>query len=235
MLGVGPYGNTSLPLRVSHSHAQKLSTAVSAVLDVIPKSVLEIDEQGSELERFKHSVKVCLAILVFGARGDRINDLQEIIKALHKLVVAIDTRLHGFEEPLLNINWSPKNRRDGRYITCVKYWCAIAGHTLLKMKMNQESAARAIAEVVNKNKFLPPKNTGIAIVPRSIKNWMRDWYEGRLPFVNPVEDEFKEAFDLAELGKINSAQRMVIKILTEQLIERREYHLYKSIERTSSI
>jgi len=202
---------------------------VSAIFDLIPKSVLAIDSRVSELERFKHSVKVCLAILVFGARGGRRRDLEEIIKSLHKLVVAIDTRLHGFAEPLLNINRSPRNRRDDRYTTCVKTWCAVAGHTLLKMNMNQDSAARAIAEVVNKNKFLRPKSTGIAVVPRSITNWMREWDEGRLLFINPVDFEFKEALDLAGKGKILTARRRVIKILTERLYERKEFQLYQSV------
>jgi hypothetical protein len=234
ILGVGPWGDTSLRWSDADSDAEQLAAAVSAIFDLIPKGVLEIDAQASELERFKHSVKVCLAILVSGARGGRRSDLEEIIKSLHKLVVAIDTRLHGFEEPLLNINRSPKNRRDDRYTVCVKTWCAIAGHTLLKMNMNQDSAARAIADVVNKNKFLRPKISGIAVVPRSIKNWMRAWHEGRLSFVSDAETEFREALDLAEKGKIPSARRLVTKILTERLYERKKFQLYPSIAEVSS-
>src|SRR5271156_3940948 len=49
ILGVGAWGNTSLPLSDADSDEKQLSAAVSAIFDLIPKSVLAIDSRVSEL------------------------------------------------------------------------------------------------------------------------------------------------------------------------------------------
>ena len=154
------------------------------------------------------------------------SDLLPIVRSMHKLVVAIDERERGFDEPLLDVNKSPRSLREDRYTRCVKTQCAMAARALIAVGLTQSSAAEAVAKVVNRNVFLPVKRSGLSVVARSVINWMTRWDAGDLTFWCDPDIEFRLALGLFEEGKPKAAQRCVLTTLTEILKERWKYRLY---------
>jgi hypothetical protein len=223
ILRLGFWGS-SQAIRVS-----EFEKAIRDVCDRIPESALEVDPTASEIERIKHASKVCLALLVFAASGGR-RRLHHIVKSMHKLVLALDDRVNGFDEPLLRVNRSPEKRREDRYAKCVKTWCAIACSVLIAMELPKGAAAEKIASIINKHKLLPSKISGTSIVARSVINWMRRWEDGDLVFLGDADTEFHKSFDYFDKGHKAAARQKVLEILTERLIERKKYRLFTEEE-----
>jgi hypothetical protein len=203
----------------------EFASLVRGMFDHIPQHALVLDSAASELETIKFSVRVCLALMVFAAMGGR-RDLQYLIRSVHKLMVAIDERTHGFDEPLLQVSRSSKSAREDRYAKCVKTWCAMAGHSLVAMGVPKRLATARVADVVNKNEFLPPKRSGVSVVPRSVMNWMTRWDNGDLKFMGDADTEFRDAFDNLNKGYPLIAQRKVLTLLAKRLTERRKFQLF---------
>ena len=116
---------------------------------------------------------------------------------------------------------------------CVKTWCAIAAHALVLMRCPKKEAARCVAEVVNKQKFLLPKRSGISVDPRSVLNWMARWDDGDLKVFNDGWCAFHEAFDLFNQGQPRAARHKLLNVLSDLLDERRNFQMYP--EETGSV
>jgi hypothetical protein len=185
------------------------------------------DPAASDMEAFRRALKICLALVVFAAMGGR-RDLQHIIKSLHLGVLAAEDRSRGVDEPLLRARRSPSNPREDQYSRCVKTWSAMACLALVSMGMSRKEAARKVADVVNKHGFLPPKRSGISVVPRSVLNWVARWHDGDLKFYGYAEYEFSEAFHLLDQGRCGAARRKLLSVLIDRLNERKNFQLYPS-------
>jgi hypothetical protein len=90
----------------------------------------------------------------------------------------------------------------------------------------KKKAAAKVADVVNKQQFLPPKRSGISIVPRSVLNWMARWDEGDLRYLGYAWMEFRDAFELSDQGRSKAAERKLLEILVERVTERKNFKLF---------
>jgi hypothetical protein len=193
--------------------------------EAIPVKAVATDPTASDIETFGRALKFCLALVVLASIGGR-DDLRHILQSLHKGVVAVEDRLRGFDEPLLRARHSPTAGREDQYVKCVKTWSAMAALTLVEMGMPRKQAAKKVADVLNRNQFLPPKRSGITVVPRSVVNWMARWEDGDLKYYGDARFEFRDAFLLLDQGHAKGAERKLLAILTERLRERRDFQLF---------
>src|ERR1700730_10128606 len=61
---------------------ETFATRLREVFDAIPQKALAANPAASEMEAFKHALKISLSLVVFAAMGGR-RDLHHIIKSLH--------------------------------------------------------------------------------------------------------------------------------------------------------
>jgi hypothetical protein len=198
---------------------------VRDVFDAIPLKALEIETGLSELETFRQVLMIALALVVHAGMGGR-RDLHHIIQSLHKGVLAIDDRMRGVDEPFLRARYDPKRPREDDYVKCVKTWCAMAGHALLAMGVSKKEAAKGLADVVNRHKFLPAKVSGNSVGLRSVMIWMAKWDNGDYKALYDPWQEFRDAFEIFDQGRPIAARRKLLEVLTHRLRDRRNFRLY---------
>jgi hypothetical protein len=210
-----------------------LAVRLRDAFDAIPVQALAADPTACEIEAFASALKLCLALVVSASVGGR-RDLQHIIRSLHMGVLAVEDRLLGFDEPLLQAKRSPSAKREDKYTKCVKTWCAMAGLSLVSMGVPRSKAAAKVAHVMNKHRFLPPKRSGISVVPRSVLKWMARWENGDLKYFGEATYEFRDAFVLSERGRAKAAEQKLLGILVERVTESKNFQLYPRESRAGS-
>jgi hypothetical protein len=217
----------------SFSDRDGFAARLREVFDAIPVRALEADPTTSDIEAFGRALKFCLALVVFASIGGR-DDLRHILQSLHMGVLAVEDRLRGVDEPLLRAKHSPTAGREDQYVKCVKTWSAMAALALVEMGMPRKQAAKKVADVLNRHQFLPPKRSGLTVVPRSVVNWMTRWEDGDLKYFGDARSEFRDAFLLLDQGHAKGAERKLLAILAERLSERRDFQLFPR-EETSAL
>ena len=177
----------------------------------------EADPTTSDIEAFGRALKFCLALVVFASIGGR-DDLRHILQSLHMGVLAVEDRLRGVDEPLLRAKHSPTAGREDQYVKCVRTWSAMAALALVEMGMPRKQAAKKVAgNGVELTPILPPKRSGLTVVPRSVVNWMTRWEDGDLKYFGDARSEFRDAFLLLDQGHAKGAERnKLLAILAER-------------------
>jgi hypothetical protein len=206
-----------------------LAARIRSAFDGIPPSALVIGRTLSDREAFKRALDVCTAIVALAMLDGRA-DLKEFFFSLRAGSFALDERDRGFDEPLLRPHpRSPDMPRESEYARHTKAWSAMACQALISLGVRRQDAACRVANVLNRNQFLPPKShNGKSVSARSILNWEARLMADKLPMVGITVIEFRTAFNLRDKGHFDKARQEVLRVLTNYLGEVRASNLETS-------
>ncbi len=194
------------------SHARNLFDSISPALAIRP--------DASELEIFKQALRIFCMIAALASRSGR-PELEAIAYSLQRGIFALGERERGFDEPFLRVRRRlPSERRESIGERYIKAIAAEACNELLRYGF--KDAARQVAEVINKNKILPPKRNNLAVVDRTVANWYARWQAGDLKpafWPTPGGILFPKASKLWDEGKPEAARRMLLRNLPRLMKE----------------
>jgi hypothetical protein len=186
------------------------------LFEAVPPVALATESGASDRELFRHALNLCRYIVMLAYMMDgRKEHLDKIAFALQTGFFAVLERDRGFDEPFLRARQkSPDEPRESLYVRRVKAASAEACEALREFGM--KDAARQVADIINRNEFLPLKANGKAVGARTIKNWVARLHTGELSFFWGCENWgslFPNAYRLYQQGRPEAARRRVIRYL----------------------
>jgi hypothetical protein len=195
------------------------------LLDSIPPAGLASRNGAPSREIFSHALNIWaqILLLVYVIDGRKNSELEKLAFSLQTGLIALKERDRGFDEPFLRARTrSPDESRETLYIRTVKAVAAEACEALLQF--GAKDAARQVADIINRNDFLPRKINGKAVVARSVLNWHSRLRSGDLKFIWLSErwgSLFPNAYRLFREGRPDAARRRAIRYLPIYIKEER--------------
>jgi hypothetical protein len=212
------------PIGAGWDEGERLAALARAFFDAVPPSALVISPTASPRAGFKRALNVCIAIVGLAVLEHRVgstvvehrSDLEPLLFSLCAGRDAVSERDRGFEEPLLRPSRrSPDMPREDLHAREAKSMSGMACYVLVSFGVPKSVAGRKVAKVVNDSGFLGKGAGG-----RSILNWMSRWQKlDGLPYLGYCTYVFCDAYNLADKGRSEAAQREVLRVLAEFLAD----------------
>jgi hypothetical protein len=185
------------------------------LFDAIPTEALSLADGASGRENFRHALRVIYYIVVLAYCFEGKGDIEKMFSALQAGLFAVQERDRGFDEPVLRVRRrSPRQSRESHFARIVKAAAAEACEALIQFGV--KDAACQVAEILNRNKFLPIKTNAKAVVPKTVQNWRHRFQTGDLKLVWMSEEGtrlFPNAYRLFREGHPEAARRRVLRFL----------------------
>jgi hypothetical protein len=185
------------------------------LFDAIPAEGLLLPDGASGRERFRHALRISYYVVMLAYMFEGQNNIEKMFYALQAGLFAVQERDRGFDEPFLRLRQrSPRQSRESHFARIVKAVAAEACEALIQFGV--KDAARQVAEILNRNDFLPIKANGKAVVPKSVLNWRSRFLTGDLKFRWMSEEGaslFPNAYRLFREGRPEAARRRVLRFL----------------------
>jgi hypothetical protein len=192
-----------------------VASRARALFDAVPAEVLSPPDGASGRERFQHALHVTYFIVMLAYMFGQKKDIEKMFLALQAGLFAVYERDRGFDEPFLRARRrSPRQSRESHFVRLVKAAAAEACEALIQFGV--KDAASQVAEILNRNHFLPIKANGKAVVPKSVLNWRSRFLTGDL-WITWMSEEgaslFPNAYRLFRDGRLEAARRRVLRFL----------------------